>query len=74
MCIEMMSARIDMTFDEWKAVRPLMRRTGLFYQCDPNGIWIQLPRVATEGERKLHMKRLQPIVSALRLERLRRTG
>ena len=63
MCITETSKRINMTFREWKNVRHLIFKTGLNYQCDGNGIWIQLPHVATQGERDLHLKRLKTIVN-----------
>ena len=69
MCIPMASERIDMDKDEFKAIRLMLIQTGLHYQKDDEGVWVQLPQVTTQGERELHLQRLRPIVKKLNTER-----
>ena len=70
--IAMESARLNMSYAEWKLIRSEVQAAGLFYQCDPKGIWIQLPQVATQGERELHKRRVNTV--RIRLNDLRKAS
>lgn len=70
--IAMDSVRLNMSYAEWKLMRTEVQATGLFYQCDPKGVWIQLPCVTTEGERQLHKRRINTV--RMRLTTLRKSS